>query len=271
MLPPYLLGDRVVLESVSRHAAFAVRMNEDTLLCRVLGRFPMMADAADHTVSPHLALDGYWEPWTTLAVARTVPRGAHVVDVGANHGYFTLLMALAAGPDARVLAVEPNPRLASLIRTTLDMNGMTPISDVRAVAAGERPSARVRLVVPRNRTADASLLRQAADEDDVYETPSTSIDELTNGWPSVDFVKIDAEGSEPEIWRGMSRTLARNHSITVVMEFKSAAYPDPEGFLASVAADGFVLRCIEPDGGLTLLTAAEVMSAEESMLLLRRN
>lgn len=271
MLPPYLLGDRVVLESVSRQAALVVRLNTDTLLCRVLGRYLMMADADDYTVSPHLALDGYWEPWTTLAVARAVPRGAHVVDVGANHGYFTLLMALAAGSGARVLAVEPNPRLAALIRTTLDLNGMTPMSEVQAVAAGGHERTRVRLVVPRNRTADASLLREAADGDTVLDIQSTSVDELTSTWPSVDFVKVDAEGSEPEIWRGMSRTLARNHEITVVIEFKPAAYADPEGFLASVAAGGFRLQCIQDDGSLRALTASETLAQGESMLLLRRN
>jgi FkbM family methyltransferase len=271
VLPPYLLGDRVVLESVSRRAAFAVRLSADTLLCRVLGRYPMMADVEDYTVSPRLALDGYWEPWTTLAIARAVPLGAHVVDVGANHGYFTLLMALAAGSKARVLAVEPNPRLAALIETTLDMNGMTAIGAVHAVAAGDHATTRARLVVPRNRTADASLLRDAAEGDTVVETPCASVDELTSAWPAVDFVKVDAEGSEPAIWRGMSRTLARNHDITVVLEFKPGAYPDPAAFLDAIAADGFRLRRIQDDGSLRALSAAETLGEGESMLLLRRN
>jgi FkbM family methyltransferase len=271
LLPPYLLGDRVVLESVSRRAAFAVRLNDDTLLCRVLGRYLMMADAEDYTVSPHLALDGYWEPWTTLAMARAVPRGAHAVDVGANHGYFTLLMALAGGSGARVLALEPNPRLAALIQRNLDLNGVSSMATVQAVAAGEPEPARARLVVPRHRSADATLLREAGEDDDVFDAPRRSIDELTSGWPCVDVVKVDAEGSEPEIWRGMARTLARNHGITVVMEFKPSVYTDAEAFVASICGEGFLLRRIDEDGTLRALTSEETLRGGECMLLLRRS
>ena len=180
-------------------------------------------------------------------------------------------MALAAGSKARVLAVEPNPRLAQLITTTLDMNGLMSSGVVHTVAAGDHQTMRARLVVPRNRTADASLVRDAVEGDTVVETQSTSVDELTSAWPAVDFVKVDAEGSEPAIWRGMSRTLARNHEITVVLEFKPAAYPDPEGFLDAITAKGFRLRRIQDDGSLRALSAAEALGEGESMLLLRRN
>jgi FkbM family methyltransferase len=260
MLPAYLAGDRVVLESVSRRAAHAVRLGGDEILCRVLGRFLMLADVTDHTVAPHLALDGYWEPWTTVAMARRLRAGWCGVDIGANHGYFTLLMALAAGPGARVLAVEPNPRLAALIERTLDMNGLAGIAQVRACAAGARKRSRARLVVPVNRTADASLQRAAGPADTVLDVESASVDELTQGWPSVDFVKIDTEGSEPAVWQGMSRTLARNPGIAVVMEFKPASYTDAPAFLTTIKACGFVLRSIQDDGSLSPVSDADVLA-----------
>src|SRR5437773_5961494 len=50
--------------------------------------------------------------------------------------------------------------------------------------------------------------------------PISTLDEVTDTWPRVDFVKIDAEGSEEAIWRGMECLLARNADVTVVMELK---------------------------------------------------
>lgn len=273
MLPAYLTGDRLVLESVSRLAAHTVRLNGDAILCRVLGKYLMVVDAEDYTVAPHVALDGYWEPWTTLAVARAVGPGLHAVDVGANHGYFTLLLALAAGRSGRVMAIEPNPRLAALVARTLEMNGLTDATEVRSCAAGDGREARAHLVVPAHHYADASLLSAPAPTDTVFEVESLTIDELTRAWPRVDFVKIDAEGSEPRIWAGMERTLASNPAITVVLEFKPGSYRDAEAFLSCIQANGFWLRCINADGSVRRLSNDEVLAGGENgdwMLFLRR-
>ena len=73
------------------------------MLCRVLGKYLMYADSQETGITPHLALHGYWESWITLALARTLRPGWHCLDVGANHGYYTLVMADGAGPDGRVV------------------------------------------------------------------------------------------------------------------------------------------------------------------------
>jgi FkbM family methyltransferase len=274
MLPGYLIGDRVVLESVSRRAAHAVRLNGDAILCRVLGKYLMLADADDYTVAPHIALDGYWEPWTTLAIARALRPGTYAVDVGANHGYFALLLALAAGTTGRVLAVEPNPRLAALAARTLEMNGYGGIATVRACAAGEPGRGRTRLVVPAHHFADASLQKRPEATDSVLEVDSVTIDELTEEWPRVDFVKIDAEGSEAAIWQGMTKTVGANPGITIVLEFKPASYPDAPAFLSRIRACGFPLRCIDPDGTLRALADRDALAGGDSgdvMLFLRRD
>jgi FkbM family methyltransferase len=270
MLPAYLTGDRLVLESVSRRAAHAVPLNGDAILCRVLGQYLMVADPDDYTVTPHVVLDGFWEPWTTLAIARAIGPGLHAVDVGANHGYFTLLFAVAAGSSGRVLAVEPNPRLAGLAARTIEMNGFSGIAEVRCCAAGER--GRARLVIPAHHGADASLHRKAGHADAVLDVESQTLDDMTRDWPQVDFVKIDAEGSEPAIWDGMAHTLARNPGITVVLEFKPAAYPDAAAFLAAISERGFPLRYIAEDGSLQPLSddAPAGAAGAERMLFLRR-
>ena len=100
MLPPKVTGDRVVLESVSRQAAHAVRSNGDAIICRGFSASTSSSPMpTNYTVAPQVALDGYWEPWMTLAIARAIRRpGAHAVDVGAKHGYFTLLLARRQDP-----------------------------------------------------------------------------------------------------------------------------------------------------------------------------
>ena len=272
-LPPYFTGERSTLEAFSRQQCQAVPLTDRAILCRVLGRYLMFADADDFTVTPHMSLNGFWESWTTLAMARQLQRGAYCVDVGANHGYFTLIMADAAGPDGHVLAIEPNPRLAQLLVHTLEVNGFeghTAVLQKGASDAAGRPS---QLVIPRHRYALGTLRRLPTGDDDSVEVETATLDEVTDTWPRVDFVKIDAEGSEEAIWRGMECLLARNADVTVVMELKPSGCADPAGFLGSIQAAGFRLRHIQYDSTVSEVTREEILtdrSGGDWMLCLQR-
>ena len=98
--------DRGALESASRRMCQTARLSDDQLICRVLGKYIMYVDPRDRGITPHLALNGFWEAWVTVALARLIQPGWRCVDVGANVGYFTLLMADAVGPDGRVAAAS---------------------------------------------------------------------------------------------------------------------------------------------------------------------
>ena len=57
--------------------------------CRVLGKYIMYCAALDSALTPHLALNGIWEPWITMAIARHVQPGMRCMDIGACYGYNT--------------------------------------------------------------------------------------------------------------------------------------------------------------------------------------
>ena len=123
-LPPHLLSSRAELEEVSRKKAAGVYYGDHRLLCRLLGDYLAFVDARDLMLGPRLVLDGFWESWVTLAVARHLRPGMWCVDVGANYGYYTLLMAAACGPEGRMVACEPNPLLAeTYLPQNLALNG----------------------------------------------------------------------------------------------------------------------------------------------------
>ncbi len=109
------------IRSLCRTVAFG----RDTALTRVLGRYQMFVDTRDNTISPHLVLEGYWEMWVTEAMLRVIRPGMTCLDIGANLGYFSLLMADLVGPTGRVLAFEPNIDMASRARRSLSVNGMS--------------------------------------------------------------------------------------------------------------------------------------------------
>jgi FkbM family methyltransferase len=273
MMPKYFAGSRSELETVSRQNCQTARLSDEVVLCRVLGRYIVYSDPQDVGITPHLCLDGFWESWITVAMARILRPGWRCVDVGANHGYYTLIMADAAGPDGLAVAVEPNPALSEMIKLSLEVNGFKDRSAVVQKAAYSADARRMNLVVPRNRSMDATLHRSPTEADDAVEVETTTVDEITREWPRVDFIKIDAEGAEEFIWRGMESTLERNHNLLIIMEMRCERYSDPRGFLRLIQANGFRLRHIDYDSTIQELTEDEALTErlnEDWMLYLSR-
>jgi hypothetical protein len=64
----------------------------------------------------------------------------------------------------------------------------------------------------------------------------------------VDFIKIDAEGHEPEIWEGMSGLLERGEPKAIMMEFTPRAYADARGFLLTIEEAGFQILEVASTG-----------------------
>jgi FkbM family methyltransferase len=270
-LPPHLL-DRGTLEAVSRQESRAVYLGQETVLCRVLGKYLMYADAQETGITPHLSMDGYWESWITIALARTLRRGWHCLDIGANHGYYTLLMADGVGREGRVVPVEPTPRLADLLRQTLDVNGFPGVTVVQK-AASRTDGDTLQLIVPQRRSMNARLSDVAGPTDAVFDVQTVTVDALTSGWPRVDLIKIDVEGAEEDVWEGMQRTIAENSGLVVILELNVDRYEDPRNFLEGIELAGFRLRYIDYDAEAKDVTIDDLLSrqvGQDWMLYLAR-
>ena len=259
-LAPHLL-DRVELEAVSRQQSRAIYLGQDTVLCRVLGKYLMYADAQETGITPHFCMDGYWESWITVALARTIRPGWNCLDIGANHGYYTLIMADAVGRQGRVAPVEPTPRLAELLRQTLDVNGFPDVPVVQK-AASRTGGDTLRLVVPPHRSMNASLSAVAGPADAVFDVETVTVDALTRDWPRVDLIKIDVEGAEEAVWEGMQWTIEQNPRLVVILELNVERYEDPRAFLEDIASAGFRLRYIDYDAEAKSVTIEELLSRQ---------
>jgi FkbM family methyltransferase len=273
LLPPHFLGDRSVLEAASRQQSRAVYLGEGTMLCRVLGKYLVYADSQETGITPHLCLDGYWESWITVALARAVRRGWHCLDVGANHGYYTLIMADGVGPEGRVVPVEPTPRLADLLRQTLDVNGLPDVTVVQE-AASDADGKTLQLVVPARRSLNARLSDVVGPTDERHEVRSVTIDTLTRDWPRVDLIKIDVEGAEEAVWEGMQRTISSNSDLVLILELNVARYGDARGFLQAIERAGFSLRFIDIDAEIKDVSIDQLLTrqvGDDWMLYLTRS
>jgi FkbM family methyltransferase len=272
MIPHWLRTSTAEIEQVSRTHVQATYFGDQTVVCRVLGKYLMYADTTDIGITPHLAMNGYWESWITLAIAQAVQPGWHCLDVGANHGYYTLLMADGCGPAGRVLAVEPNPDPARRLVLTVDVNGFASCVDLIEQAASDVDGERVQLFIDKNRGLNATL-HGGADPSRAEVVETVTVDSLTRDWPHVDLIKIDVEGAEEAVWRGMTTTVESNPELTIILEVNTSRYADPAAFFESIERSGFGLRYIDFDSEIKEVDVDRLVHerrGEDWMLFLER-
>lgn len=247
-------------------------LGDHTALCRVLGRYKMFVDTADTGLSSHLLLDGFWEMWVTEAMLGFVRQGMVVVDIGANLGYFTLLLADLCGTSGQVHAFEPNPALLGRLRRTLAVNGFGPRTHVHGVPLSEQDGLEVQLVVPDGEPKNGHIVAAGPAMAGTATMRTRRLDSI-EGLDRVDFIKIDAEGAEEGIWRGMRGILDRKQPLSIFLEYTKNRYSDPEGFLNEILSGGFNLAAIDPVRGVGPVSVEQVLAGpgnEDWMLALSR-
>lgn len=182
----------------------------------------ILVDTRSLDIGVHLLTLGIWEPQYTALFRRLVRPGDTVLDLGANHGVYTLLAAMLAGPTGRVHAFEPNPRLARLADLSSRMNGYGGMVTVHRLCAGDANGS-TWLVVEDAFSGGGTQNRAGAEGETAIACRTAILDDLFDD-PGflVDVVKIDVEGSEGRALRGMRRLLARSPDVRILMEYAPA-------------------------------------------------
>lgn len=237
--------ERDRLEEWCRTRCLIAPVKDGVAMCRVLGSFPMYVDTTDVSVAPHLMMHGFWEMWISQFVAKTIKSGNRCIDVGANLGYFTLLMGLKAGASGAIQAWEPQPDLANLVSGSMALNGVK--VDLQRAAATDKACT---LGMQTFNVDGIGALRGSAA---VSKTGNISIngipiDETEFASKPVDFIKIDAEGHEPQVWEGCKKLRSISPNLKFLIEFSPSCYPDAKGFIDSICSEGWKLHTIDAAG-----------------------
>lgn len=212
-------------------------------------------------------LGRFYDLPTQLLMMGVVRRGDTVVDIGANEGMISLLLSRLAGPDGRVIAFEPNPGPRAVFEANLERNRIMN-TRVHACGLADEPGT-LPLFVPHMNSGEGSFgaRRYDADEGETIACPIGVGDEMLAGEiPAV--IKIDVEGFELRVLRGLSKTMAQAKPV-IVMEMVAShlarADASPAALMEELARHGYVGHRlgIERVGGRQALRLIPVDPAAE--------
>lgn len=174
------------------------------------------------------------------ALSRIVRPGMTVLDVGGNLGLYTLLISRLVGPTGRVVTFEPDPDLHGLLRRNCALNGCSNVESHNLALGSRRDRLILRRMILNSGdntlgTGGSGLFRREIAIDVV------ALDEHLPGLRP-DLIKIDVQGWELEVLRGMERTLAACPDAAIYLEYW------PEGFRRAGYTSADLIRFLRERG-----------------------
>ncbi|MFC4303618.1 FkbM family methyltransferase [Cohnella boryungensis] len=190
-----------------------VYIGNGRLLCRTGYGGKLLLPSDDLSLTPEIALAGDIELPLARYFLNHVRPGHRVLDIGANIGYFSVLLGMLVGPEGKLWAYEPYPELNAFLFDNLSINYLHDRTEVVAKAAYSS-QATLAFHASRKFMGNSSLhepspayLRHYRDEFRELRVEAEPLDARAEEFGVIDFAKLDIEGGEYHALVGMEGLL----------------------------------------------------------------
>ncbi len=204
-----------------------------------------------------LLLWGVYERGVTKVV-KEISRNFDVfVDVGACFGYFTLL-----SEAQRNIAIEPNPENFRILTLNMDINNLEAELIKKAIAEEEG----IQILYSSGKRKCHSLMEEHILDKitDQIEVETTSLDILFPNYQNKSFLlKIDVEGHEPYVFKGMTNLL-KNDNIAIIFEYSPHKNSEKEKQIIFDIAKQFLLYMIDDEKEILEIINQEILESLET-------
>jgi FkbM family methyltransferase len=208
-----------------------------------------------------MSLQGYYvgeiERHLVDFVMRAVRDDFTMLDVGAHHGAFTILVAhelRAHGWRGRIHSFEPDPGNFSLLRHNVEHNRLADRVMLHPVAVADASGDEILIGDARENSGNtlagtgAFALDDSAAERVSHRVPVIALDDMLGELPRVDFIKIDIQGGEPRALAGAARIVARDRPVIAVEAVDG--WPSTPQIRAFLAEHGYRIHGLTRRGEL---------------------
>jgi FkbM family methyltransferase len=188
------------------------RSDRDLFIDYGWARLLYSGDGDAQEVSYHLHAEE-WHRNELSAFGALVGEGGTAIDVGANQGFISLILASIVGPSGRVIAFEPSSTAYTKLCKTIAANDLGQVVPVKLGCGRRHETVTLHQV---GRSSGNSSIRGVGTPLETIELKP--LDEIDVVWERrVDLLKIDTEGAEPDVLSGAERLL-REHRPTIYIE-----------------------------------------------------
>jgi FkbM family methyltransferase len=215
------------------------------------------------------------EPNEVSVMTRFVGPGDTFVDIGANFGLYSMIAAERIGSEGKLYAFEPNPHTFEYLRHSALANRLfwLPNYTFENQAVSDRGGSLEFAFDPGNLgSAHVRNTDDAAGPMTIVEVNGVRLDDYFSEGEQLDFVKIDVEGHELHVLKGMTQTILRSPNIRLLIEyytFTSEITEFGRGVVDYVRSLGLGLCRVIGDGRLEVIPEGQIPTGNEYLLATR--
>jgi len=264
--------DTVEQYSYASARRMAVACGPEEVLVRTSVGY-VLCSSRDHAVLACLLDTGELERGTRLLIERIVKPGDVFIDVGANLGLHTLAAARAMHGRGRIIAFEPFGPTKCLLETNVRINGFSDIVEIHQSAVSSHAGhQQLYLGKTCGHHSLFPLEKHAAASEAPVSVPLVTLDAVMADHPTVNVVKIDAEGAELDVVEGGRNVIQQNPNIVLIVEFGLSHLRRTDqiikNWFAHFESLGMVYKVINPDTGTLEDWSIDKLTRTESVNLL---
>ena len=189
-----------------------------------IGNYQLYVNIAEFSGVTLYFFGEHCEPFSAALVSELVNQGDVCIDIGANVGSYTFLMADRTGSEGKVFAFEPNPDLYNLLLDSVELNQASSFICVDNKALYSKSGETLKFYLsdnPRN-SGTSSLVNHGVfvSEDNFIIVKTISLTDYfkINSIEKCKLLKIDVERAELEVINGMISLLKEQRIDYIILE-----------------------------------------------------
>ena len=188
---------------------------KNAIITRRIQGSKMSLNLKDKGISKDLALDSIREPESTNMIKKELKKGDVVIDIGANIGYYALMESRLVGNKGKVYAIEPVDENVKSLKKNIKLNNCSNI-EVYKTAIGEKGKTdKMYIAEYSNWNSFIDHKRHIIGTRDIK---VISLDNFLKNKKYPNFIRMDVEGYEYSIIKGMKKVLKSKRPLKLFIE-----------------------------------------------------
>jgi FkbM family methyltransferase len=196
---------------------------------RKVNNYPMILNFDEEGLSRDLMIHREREISETETVKKIVKPGMCILEIGANIGYYTILMGKLVGKNGKIYAYEPYPRSVDILTRNVRLNGLADIVEVHNLAVSSENTVKKLYLGSATNVHTLINYKTGDSNPDYIEVKTRDIREiLVNADRKIDLLRMDIEGHEREIFNRLSSDIKAFLPTRIFFEIHPLGDIDPD-------------------------------------------
>jgi len=243
-------------------------LGNDTAITYLNDGTPIYVNPNDSGGPSNLISGGRYEEENLNLLLSFLKDDTVFLDVGANLGFYSLKIARRIYASGKVYAFEPHKRLVELAQRSVYLNGLSGVVSFYPVGLSDKDSA-AKFAYPPGHLGGGAIATGNYANFSVIDSEIRTLESLLGRDFKCDLMKIDVEGHELSVLRGMPNVLKNSPNLKILFE-KLGTFAGYEGELHRLLSDaGFLLYQVQPDVTLKPIGEKELPSFSGYVLAAR--